>query len=549
MARFGMIGGSYPSQSVNASAERTINWIPEANASPAGKSAMSLMPTPGLRAFGTFGGITESLFTINGRGFGASAALGILKEFRNDGALLNFGSLASGGHPELPARMCASPTQLFIVASGRAVVLDLTQSSWPLGIFSFTEVTQQLQGVPIECAYCDGYFFVLFQNSQKFQISNLLDATTWNAANVAQISVFPDNVIAMIADHREVWFASKKNAVAYYNSGNPDFPFQPILSSFIEHGIVASYAGVRMDNSIFWLEQDEIGAGIARRAQGYVPTRISTHEIEYTWNQYPTISDVFSFSYQDSGHSFWVLYFPSGNATWVYDAASQLWHERTFSEADGTQSAWLPRCHMYCFGKHIVGSRKTGVDLSGLDSEVFEMSTKYADDLGGASVRIGAPPGQGIGYNVPSIGHPIVRVRRAPHVSTEQKRIRHSRIQIDVETGLAAVAPDSNLTVSPVGYHPTLLDGLGNPRDAQMMVRWSDDGGHSWKNERIISLGAPGQYKKRAILRRLGQSRDRVYEIKVSDPIPARIINAYLFADPGFQPQESLSSQLRKVGV
>ena len=60
------------------------------------------------------------------------------------------------------------------------------------------------------------------------------------------------------------------------------------------------------------------------------------------------------------------------------------------------------------------------------------------------------------------------------------------------------------------------------------MLRWSDDGGETWGPERWVSAGKIGNYGTRAIWRRLGRSYDRVYELVVTDPIPWRVIGAYL---------------------
>ena len=95
----------------------------------------------------------------------------------------------------------------------------------------------------------------------------------------------------------------------------------------------------------------------------------------------------------------------------------------------------------------------------------------------------------------------------------------HHQLQIDIEAG--------------VGPTPPLVDGAGNPRDPQLMLRWSDDGGHVFSNTHTVGFGQAGNYKTRAIFRRLGRSRDRIYEIAVSDPVPARIVDAYLELSPG----------------
>lgn len=64
-------------------------------------------------------------------------------------------------------------------------------------------------------------------------------------------------------------------------------------------------------------------------------------------------------------------------------------------------------------------------------------------------------------------------------------------------------------------------------RDPVISLRWSDDGGHTWSNSYDRSFGAAGEYKTRVIWRRLGRARDRIFEISVSDAVPARITDAY----------------------
>jgi hypothetical protein len=84
------------------------------------------------------------------------------------------------------------------------------------------------------------------------------------------------------------------------------------------------------------------------------------------------------------------------------------------------------------------------------------------------------------------------------------------------------------------------------PRGPQMMMRFSNDGAHTFSQEQWVDCGQAGEFSKRAIWRRLGKARDRVYEIAVTDPIPWRIIDAYLKATPGYGPSERLPKELAK---
>ena len=65
----------------------------------------------------------------------------------------------------------------------------------------------------------------------------------------------------------------------------------------------------------------------------------------------------------------------------------------------------------------------------------------------------------------------------------------------------------------------------------QVMLRFSDDGGHTWSNEHWASMGKIGQYYRRVFWRRLGMTlklRDRVYEISGTDPVKIDIMGAEL---------------------
>jgi hypothetical protein len=74
-----------------------------------------------------------------------------------------------------------------------------------------------------------------------------------------------------------------------------------------------------------------------------------------------------------------------------------------------------------------------------------------------------------------------------------------------------------------------LNDGQGS--DPQVMLRWSDDGGHTWSSEHWTQMGRIGQYGFRAFWRRLGMTlklRDRVYEVSGTDPVKIIITGANL---------------------
>jgi hypothetical protein len=500
MAQFGFCGGTYQSQSPNIDAEDCINLYPEAPESAGAKTSVALLHTPGTSVFCQLPEASvPSLYTINGRTF--AAATNLYEIFQNK-TFSNRGNL--GAAPLGPTQMVSSRTQLLAMNNGNLYVLTLATNG-------FAAVNMgQFVGSVSQIGYADGYFIVTIAGTNTFQVSNLNDATTWSGLNIAAVSLFPDNITSFISDHRELWFYSGKKTVVYYNAGAGFPPFIPVQGAFIENGSGAAFATAQLDNSVFWLDQDERGSMIARRANGYSPSRISTFATEFAWQNYPVNNDAVGYAYQDQGHTFWVVRFPAANATWVYDVATGLWHKRGYWNTNtGLYSAHHSTCHTFNFFEHLVGDWSSG--------QVYQQSINTFTDAG--------VPGAGT--------NPLRWLRRSPTVHRENEFIYYHKIEFDVEVGL--------------GPQPPLLDGDGQPRDPQIMLRWSDNGAKTWSNTYLLNCGQAGKYNARATKRALGRARRRVWEASGTDPIPWRIANAYLTATPGFEPQERLGDQLRKM--
>jgi hypothetical protein len=67
----------------------------------------------------------------------------------------------------------------------------------------------------------------------------------------------------------------------------------------------------------------------------------------------------------------------------------------------------------------------------------------------------------------------------------------------------------------------------------QAMLRWSDDGGFTWRKEHWKSIGLTGKFYQRLVWRRCGQARVRNFSLVISDPVDCTLINAWLTTRPG----------------
>lgn len=470
----GFVGPSYTSQSRVADAERTVNFYPERLESPGAKARYALYPTPGVTTFATANEApVRGLFVHEGRCF---TVIGYrLYEVGSDGTLTHRGDVQIDPNPVTFATNGDGGNQLLVTSGDRAYALDLGSNA----------LTEELASGAAFGGFLDGFFLALDAATSTLQISNLLDGTTWSASQIAQRTAGSDRWVSMIVAHREIWLFGSLTTEVWYNAGTAPFPFAPIPGAFLQHGILAPHSVAQLGSPV-WLGQSKDGPGMVYQADGYAARRISDHALEFAIASYETVTDAIGWTYQEQGHSFYVLSFPTAQATWVYDAATQLWHERGYWDTNtATYAAWRPQYHAYAFGKHLVGDRSTGT--------IYEASVTKGSDVDGAAVR---------------------RMRRTPHVVNEQVQVFYKEFEIDMETGLG------------------LATGQGV--DPQVMLRISRDGGRTYGPERQASAGRQGQYRQRVVWTRIGAARDAVFEVTVSDPIVGwRLVDAYLTLEMG----------------
>ena len=473
--KINFVGPSYTARSTAVADEECINWYAETNETPGAQSRLSYFGTPGLSVFVTFPtSPVRGSVNVNGTVFAVSGA--VLYQVASDGTATARGNVGNNGNP---AQIAYSSIQLLIVSAGRAYCYDLATAL-------LTDVTAMLAGTPVQVKFDDSYFVVSFAGSNKFQSSDVLNGLVWPGLQVNEVSVFAENIVSIEASHRELLVLGSRHSQPYQDTGTDEI-FDPIPGTLIEMGSGATFGTSVLDNTVFWVSEDDRGGRMCWRANGYTPQRISTHAVE-TWLSMLSqlqFSSLVAYTYQDGGHLFWLLYVPNSDCTWVYDVSEGLWHKR--AEWHANTSVFTPHRswnHVYAFGLHLMGDWQSG--------NLYSLSMDNLDDF----------------------GEVIRRVRRSPTLNNEMQWIPYAEFTADFDTG--------------EGPQPPLTDGNGNPRQPQAMLRWSDDRGATWSNEHIADCGFAGEYKTRVIWRRLGRSRYRVWELSVSDPIPWALVDAYV---------------------
>lgn len=308
---------------------------------------------------------------------------------------------------------------------------------------------------------------VVAQAAGQWFISALYDSTVIHPLDCATAESSPDALLRVLVHNREVWLFGSDTTEPWQNTGASPFPFERVSGSILEKGTIAGRSPAKVDNSVFWLGSDKI----VYRAQGYQPVRISNFAVEEAIRDCSDVSDAFGMTYVMGGHTFYVLSFPTMNRTFAYDVATQVWHERA-SGTSLTPVIWAVSCIESCWGKVLAGTNgiNTTTKVCQLDLDTYS-----------------------------EVGNPIRRVAVTPPFYANGNLESMPLIELECELGVGL--------------------STGQGEDPTVMVRFSDDGGATFSNQREASLRRMGDRINRAMVRRLGTFRQREVEFSISDPV------------------------------
>lgn len=485
----GFIGPAYTLKSLNVEAQRCVNLYPEMNEIGTGKEGevAHLLSTPGLTKIINVGNGPIRMIYEDPRGIVFVVSGSSIYKISYSGTIWSstlLGALTTSTGPVRAAsNMLANGDSITAIVDGTNSYayryIAAVETFGTYASFSY----HQVDGAT-HVAYIDGYFIFNKPDSSQFYVSQ------WGSFNVDALSFAsaeadPDNIVALIANHRDLWLINEQTTEVFNDTGNPDFPFERVQGGFIQIGCIAPNSVDKISDTIFWLGRDKSGHGIVYAANGLQPQRISTHAVETAIQGYTidSVKNATAWTYQSGGHSFYVLNF--SGTSWVFDVQTRSWHERSYNN-NGVAERHRVQNHQYIsqYGFHLVGDYA--------DNRVYLLNeSAFSDD-----------------------SNSIIRIRSTPHVSADAKLVFCKRFTLDMENGVG-------------------LSGGVQGSDPQVILDWSDDGGHSFSNEHWASAGAIGAFKTRAKWDRLGCFRDRVFRIRIADPVKVALVGATLEFDGG----------------
>ena len=352
-------------------------------------------------------------------------------------------------------------------------------------------------------AFFDTFFCFNQIGTNNWYVS-LSEQVAFNGLDIASKGTYGDPIQGLIACQRNIWLVGTMTAEPWFDAGDPIFPFEEVFGQFVPHGTVAPYSICTTDVNAFWLSQDKDGRAIFLMIEGYAAKKLSTFALEDEWLTYPRLNDAISYTYQQGGHTFVVIHFPSANKSWAVDLATKQWHQRTWIDNNGTFNRERVSFHAFAYNTNVGMDWQTG-QIYALDQNT------YTD-----------------------AGQPIVYVRSFPHVVDELKRVTITDFTADIQTGtLSGSSETTQQFLSPFssgfssGFGP--LTSVNAP---QIALRISKNGGATWGNYRVKTMISAGHYRSLLRWRGLGQGRDWVLELSWSSPLPTALNQAFANAVP-----------------
>lgn len=489
---WGFVGDAYAAANPDQDAQELINWYLEQSQSEHAKEKWTLLGCPGYSqvAATTLGAELRGAWVLPGGAkclWVAGSAVWLMTVSSAPAA----STFASYGVTQVGS-IASSSGQVSIrdnAAGGIAVIVDGTSAGYVFNLAGSTLKAisdAAFYGADKVC-FVDGWLVFNKPGTQIFYTSPVYwnGVTAFDATYFALKDSSTDLLITMIESLRELWLIGERTTEIWYDAGNQFFPFSRLQGISLQVGAAAKHSITRFDQGLAWLASSERGQNLIVSTEGYQMKVISSEAVANAINSYPIVSDAIAYSYSESGHTFYVITFPTADVTWVYDKTADKWHKRlSFDASAGQFHRHRSNCYVNFQNQRLIGDFANGL--------VYALSrTTYSDN-----------------------GAPLVAMRRTAHVwdGGDRERISHNGIQVQFRSGQG---PETGQGANP-----------------QMMIRWSDDSGQRWSNQRQVAIGQTGDTRHRAFARRLGASRDRIYEVSISDPVCRDIVGATLQVSP-----------------
>jgi hypothetical protein len=492
--------GAYSSRSLIADAQKCVNLFPEINPEETDPgSAVTHYPRPGLtplvapaivaRGRGVFTMSDGSLYAVSGPN---------VYYVDPNWAMSLIGQIAN---LQTPVSMSDNGTTAVLVdGSPMGYSITLANHVWNGPII---DTTGTFVGSP-RADYVDTFLTFSMPGTNEWTCSLGLQVA-FNALQTASKSSFPDSILTHAVNLRQVWLlGSQQSSEIWFLAGSTPFPFQEWPNTFVPYGCAATYSLARGDSNLFWLSRNKDGECIVVMTEGYGVKAITTRALEYRFTNYARVDDAVAYFYQQGGHSFYVIHFPTADESWGYDLSTHQWHQRVSLDQNGVMHREKVSFHAYVSSENGYPNTNVVQDWNSGQLYAFEQKS-YTDN-----------------------GMPIPFIRSFPHVTDRLHELTASAFVADISTGTLADSEAVDQSFRPWnngwsnGFGPLVVEGA-----PQIACRLSKDGGATWGNYRQKGFVAAGLYRSMMRWRNWGMGRDLVFELAWAIPTQCALQGAY----------------------
>ena len=483
---FNIIGGAYQEASLPLNTQTLVNMYVVAGG-PQGKKPVALYRSPGLTSWTTvgtgairgFGHLNDKLYAVEGGDFYEIDSNGVKTLIDSTTITTTSGRVSMADHLGLLLHI-ADGTKGYIFNG--TTLAPITDANMP----NATVVTFLGGRLVVDDPAYAGRFVA---SSTSPTVSSWVGASGLAWATAEQHA---DALVAPAAHGDSLYLIGEETTEVWRPSGAPIMPFSFVQAT--EVGCAAKWSVAHSASGLFWLAQSHIGGVHVVTNSGGGLHRISTEALDKTIAEYQStasITDATGFCYEQDGHVFYQITFPSAleegvavGVTWVYDATIGQWHRRAaWDLVNGRYKRHTADVATYFAGKRLVGAHDSGA--------IYVLDTgAYSDN--GAAIRW---------------------ERKTPNIADTEgsRRLFFTKLTLDFEAGV----------------------GNASDTDPQVILDWSDDGGRTWSNSLQRPMGKIGEYKNRVVFSRLGSAWQRIFRIAGADKVKTVLIGATLDVEVG----------------
>lgn len=451
----GAIGPSAQLKDRKAAAGRSINWRMRDVEGDGGPNAVVLEPVEGLRTFVTFPADIRGVIETDETSARTFVVAGNkLYELSESGSYTERGTLSSSSGF---VKMENGLYQLIIVDGPNGYVFKFSDNT-------FSAITDPDWRGSKWVAELNGVFiFVPDDQPDQFYISSIDDGASFDALDFSSSDAQPDPIVTHRVMKQELYLFNRRSTEVWVFDGTSEFPLVRYNSTPIDVGCAGLRAACTTADSLFYLGRSKNGQGLLYEMRGHQPVRISTDSVEQTIQESTDREGAVLWSYQVAGAEFLGLNMPGTKTTWVYNLATQQWHEQA-RLVDGEWQQWPA------------------------DQIVFAQGNHYATS--GANLYV-------VDETLDAIGSELMSYERTwPHIQ--------------------------NSSMEPISFRCVEVScTTGNGGDMTLEV--SNDGGYVWGSPLRRTLGAIGRRMERIRWQGLGSAITRTFRLRCRGAGPTTI--------------------------